>query len=237
MLVVTAGSGNYNYATTMRYCEAECEKRGYGFRAYDLGGLGFGIPHDDIRCTSNFRRVKSAMKPELILDSIYNTTEDVAWIDGDATIIDDIHEVFDGTFDVGVTVRPKRQNKKTHYINAGVLFFKNNIESKLFLGDWIEAMGPIPDFANMTTKPEGYSDQATLENKILLPNIDGPLWDQIGSVHTVHGVRLKLLDCVTYNNYWVWREPVPPPNGAKVLHFKGHKMHRITSYAKRYLYG
>jgi hypothetical protein len=236
MLVVTAGSDKYDYATTMRYCEGECEKRGYGFRAYDLGGLGFGIEYDDVRCTSTFRRVKSAMKPELILDTLYNTDDDVAWIDGDATIIDDIHEVFDSSFDVGITVRPKRQNKKTHYINAGVLFFKNNIESRLFLEDWIDAMGPVPDFHKMTVRPEGYSDQTILEEKILLPNIQGALWDQFGSVHTVHGARVKILECETYNNYWLWRQAhYGPPNGTRVLHFKAHKMNRILSYAKDFL--
>ncbi len=233
MLVVTAGSGNYDFAATIRYNEGECAHHGYDFRVYDLGGLGFGIQPDDPRCTSNVRRVKSAMKPELILETLYSTEQNVVWIDGDATLIDDIDEVFDDTFDVGITVRPPRQRKKTHYINAGVLFFKNCIESKLFIEDWIDAFPPRPRDVTLVP-PRDYSDQSTLEEKILLPNIEGALWDQIGSVHTVHGARVKLLPCATYNNFWCMKAPVQPPNGSKIIHFKGHRMNRLRPYLERF---
>jgi hypothetical protein len=174
------------------------------------------------------------MKPELILKTMYTTDMPIAWIDGDATLIDSIDEVFeDDSYDVGITVRPPRKNKKTHYINAGVLFFKNRIESKLFLEDWIDAMPPMPDL-DTEFKPKNYSDQQTLEEELLLPNIEGPLWDQIGSVHTVHGARVKLFPCATYNNFWCMKAPVQPPNGAKIIHFKGHRTHRLHPYLERF---
>lgn len=235
MLVVTAGSGNYDFATTIKHTEKECARRGYDFRTYDLGGLGFGIQPNDPRVDSKFRRVKSAMKPELILNAMYEQPrENIVWIDGDAALISDIHEVFwEENYDVGITVRPPRKNKKTHYINAGVLFFRAGIESRLFVEDWANAMPPMPRL-DTEFKPKNYSDQQTLEEQLLLPNIEGPLWDQIGSIHTVHGARVKLLPCATYNNFWCMKAPVQPPNGSKIIHFKGHRTHRLPSYLERF---
>jgi aminopeptidase-like protein len=68
-----------------------------------------------------------------------------------------------------------------------------------------------------------------------MPVIQAPIWDKVGSVYTIRGARVKIFDCVVYNNFYAWKAPVSPPNGAKVLHFKGHKMHRIHSYSKEFL--
>jgi hypothetical protein len=238
MLIVTSGSDNFLYHITIEYNEKKCQEFGYDFRVYDLGGLGFGIPVDDHRCASRFRRIKSAMKPELILDAMNSTDEGlVVWIDGDATLIAPIDELLeDDSFDVGVTVRMKTMNKRTNYINAGVVIIKNNERGKKFVEDWIAAMGTCPPLEDMKTKPADYSDQVILEEKMLLPNIDVVPWDAFLSVHEVHGARVKLFDCDTYNNFWLWKgEFHQPPNGTKILHFKGCKMHRITGYSKEFL--
>ncbi len=235
MLVVTAGSGQYRYEITIRHCEEKCKEYGYKFEVYDLGGLGFGIPVEDPRVKSKFRTVRCGLKPEIILDAMNHTDEEfVAWIDGDATLIGGIDEVFDGSYDVGVTVRPKRHNKKTSYINAGVLFFKNNPESKAFIKDWIAAMPDPSTVSGLETKPTYYVDQMYLENDLILPNTTIPLWDDFGSVHTIHGARVKIFDCKTYNNFWCMKAPVQPPNGTKILHFKGHRTHRLPSYLERF---
>lgn len=224
MLVVTAGSHHKTYAKTIKFCEARCKEFGYKFKAYDLGGLGFGTPVEDARLASRHRTLRYAIKPELILDAMCNTQEEfVAWIDGDATLIGRIDELeADDSWDVGVTVRPPRKRKKSNYINAGVMFFKNCIESKLFLQDWIAAMGPPPLEAE---KDPGaaYCDQVILEEQILMPSIRTPLWDIIGETHTIHGARVKLFDCTQYNNYWFHRgkDRMEYSPDTKILHFKG----------------
>ena len=239
MLIVTAGSNNYPFHITIRYNEQKCKEFGYAFQVYDTGGLGFGTPVDDPRCESRFRRVKSAMKPELILDALTHTKEPlVVWIDGDATLIKPIDELLqDDSFDVGLTVRLKSSVKKTHYINAGVVMIKNNERGKQFVQSWIDAMPPVPPI-NTAVKPPNYSDQQTLEEKLLLPNITVVPWDAFLSVHTICGARVKLFDCERYNNFWIWNgEHYRAPGETKVLHFKGHKMHRILSYDKEFLSG
>lgn len=236
MLIVTAGSGDYNYWKTIKYNEDKCKEFGYSIKTYDLGGLGFGTSVEDPRCKSKFRRVKSAMKPELLLDAVCGTTEDdVVWIDGDATLIRPIDEIAeDDSFDIGLTVRPKRVNKKTHYINAGVIFVKNRIESKLFLQDWIHAMPPIPNL-NTDVKPSNYSDQQVLEETLLLPNIDVVPWDAFMTVHDVHGARVKFFECAEYNDFGSCEYMRPPAVDTKIIHFKGYLMDRITEYVERFL--
>jgi hypothetical protein len=235
MRVVTAGSGNYAFADTIRYNEANCKKYGYDFKVYDLGGLGFGTKVDDPRVQSKFRRVKSAMKPELLREAIATYDGPVAWIDGDATLIKPIDEVFNAEpWDVGITVRPKRTNKKTTYINAGVFFAR---QSGLgFVEEWIDAMPPVPDL-DALTKPPNYSDQQTLENEILLPEIKEPLWDLTWETRMVRGYKVKFFPCEIYNNFWCIRSPHYElgPGKTKVIHFKGHRMHRLGDYHERFL--
>ena len=130
MKIVTAAQGGLlkSYETTIRLTEKKCAEFGYSLDIFDLGNLGFGTPVDDSRMSSVHRINRIGIKPELILRSMNDTYRPlVVWVDGDASLIGRIDEVAaDDSFDVGVTVRPKRRNKKTSYINAGVLFFKNN---------------------------------------------------------------------------------------------------------------
>jgi hypothetical protein len=238
MLVVTAGNNKYDYKKTILHCEKACKRFGYNMHVYDLGGLGFGEPFDDPRCTSRFRMVVSAAKPELIQGAMTHAApgEMVAWIDGDATLIAPLDELeADWSFDVGVTVRSKRVNKKTHYINAGVIFVRNTPAGRGFIQQWKDMMPHIAD-VNPEKKPRGISDQTILEEKVLLPNLDVIPWDAFNTVHTVLGARVKILECEVYNNFGVvdqhtWRAP----GRAKVLHFKGHTTKHLDAYAKEFL--
>jgi hypothetical protein len=179
------------------------------------------------------------MKPELILDSLGGAHSTVVWIDGDATLIKPIDEIKqDNSFDVGLTIRPKVNNKKTHYINAGVVIIKNNKAGKEFVEAWVKAMPQVPKLDTIT-KPPNYSDQQTLEEILLLPNINVIPWDAFGTVHEVLGARVKLLECRQYNNFWLPRrkDAIAPDPDTKVLHFKGHSMKYLTDYHDKFLRG
>jgi len=224
MLIVTAGSNhNPKYERTIRYCKKECNKYGYKFQVYDLGGLGFGTPISDVRMESKFRTLRYAIKPELVLKSLNTTNEEfVAWIDGDATLIGNIDELeADKSFDIALTVRPKREIKKSNYINAGVFFCKNNDRSKKFLSDWIETLGPAP--LDAEKDPKYYCDQVRLEEDLVMPVVKVPLWDVMQSVYEIRGAKVKILNCTQYNNYWSHRgfDRMEYSPSIKILHFKG----------------
>lgn len=239
MLIVTAGSDNYKFHLTINYNLQKAKEFGYDTQVYDLGGLGFGEAIDDPRCQSRFRRVKSAMKPELLKKAMESDHRTIVWIDGDATLIRPIDEIEqDNSFDIGLTIRPKVNRKKSHYTNAGVVFIKNNEAGKQFVQTWVDAMPDVPDL-NTATKPPNYSDQQTLEETLLLPNINVVPWDAFGTIHNVLGARIKFFECRKYNNFWlhkmeIWKAPDPD---TKILHFKGYRMRRLKGYAEEFLDG
>ena len=236
MLIVTAGSWNYDYWKTIRYTEAKCKEFGYSIRVYDMGGLGFGIPVKDPRLEFKFRTLKATVKPKVILDALNNTTESfVVWIDGDAALIKPIDEVeLDTSFDVGLTVRPKSNHRTTQYINTGVVFIKNNENGKRFVEKWIEAIPPVPEIAK-TEKPKAYYEQLFLEEKVLLPNIEVIPWDAFLTVHMIDGIRVKFFECTRYNNFMSPGHWVPPGAETKILHFKNHDMDRLDEYVGKFL--
>ena len=221
MLIVTAGSDHRRYEVTIRFCEERCKAYGYKFKVYDLGGSGFGTPVSHDKLSSNLKGVRNTVKPTLILDAMNNTDEEfVAWIDGDATLIKRIDEIAaDSSFDVGITVRAKRNIKKTHYINSGVLFFRNNAASRQLLQMWIDKMGPAPSETDVHAK--AYCDQRPLEEGVLLPSIKVPLWDIFGTVNDVNGVRVKVFECTQYNNVLCIKREPDHDSSVKIIHFKG----------------
>ena len=243
MLIVTAGCDNYAYYKTINYCKARAIEYGYSFVVYDFGNLGFGIPVDDPRCVSKRRAEKYSMKPKVILDAMNNTDEKtVVWIDGDAILVNPIDEINeDLSFDVALTVRPKRFNKKTEYINAGVVFLKNNKMAKAFVTKWIAAVPKMSKMFKINTvrkSPISYCDQKALEEKLILPNIEVVPWDAFNTVQKIIcGINVKFLDCERYNNWALVQKSVwkPPGKDVKILHFKGHQMHNLQRYHEEFL--
>ena len=236
MLVVTAGNTMYDYKKTILHCEAACARFGYDTIIYDLGGLGFGRPVSDPRCESRFRSIVYSQKPELILAAMDSATpnELVAWIDGDATLIAPIDELEDDTFDVGVTVRPKRIRRKTEYINAGVFFVRNNERGRGFIRHWISLI-PKTVVPDDQPKPRGITDQGFLE-EMLLSSIDVVPWDAFNTTHTVEGATLKILEGEVYNNLDVHATTTwVPPGRAKILHFRNHTMSNLDPYIAEFL--
>ncbi len=234
MLVVTAGSSNYPYRKTIRYCKKQCNKFGYDIRIYDLGDLGFGIPFNDPGETREWRHAVYCMKPDIILDALKNTgSELVVWIDGDATLIDSLDELeADLSFDIGVTIRPKVNKKRTPYVNAGIFFVRNNEAGKGFVEHWRSRISEL----NKIVTSKTYCDQLVLEEDILLPNVDVVPWDAFNSIHMIQGARVKLFEGAIYNNWWAHaKETWGPPNGSKILHFKGRNIDRLEAYSKEFL--
>jgi hypothetical protein len=236
MLVVTAGNSRYDYQKTIRHCADACGVFGYEMRVYNLGGLGFGHPVSDPRVKSGHRDIVSYKKPELILDAMDYAApnELVAWIDGDATLIAPIDELEEDTFDVGVTVRPKRARRKTDYNNAGVFFVRNNERGRAFMQHWISLI-PKTVVPDDQPKPVGITDQKFLD-EMMLSSMDVAPWDAFNTTHIVEGATLKILEGEVYNNLDVHTpETWAPPGRAKILHFRNKTMANLDAYIAEFL--
>lgn len=185
---------------------------GYEPRAYVLG-RDFELPEAYREYTCGdwplHIRGKLPYKPQIIRQALRELACPLIWMDADAFALQPLDDVFDGTFDIAVTVRRLSERVCNYpaqygYINAGVLFFNNTPQVAEFIGHWIETV----------EQSSSKSDQEAL-NSLLLP-ID-PL-EVFGSVfqHPC-GARIKILSTDEYNWYY-WPEPVP--STAKIAHMK-----------------
>ncbi len=84
-------------------------------------------------------------KPHCMLDCSKRIKENLIFIDGDATLINPINELFEDGFDIGVTInsyvdieRAAKMGIKSP-LNSGVLFFTTHSKKiQLFIQEWID---------------------------------------------------------------------------------------------------
>jgi len=145
-----------------------------------------------------FSRPRGIFKPFCVGHYFKHNSEPVIWVDVDTVFRERVEE---RGFDVGVTLRPKNEMRLDDQywglINAGVMFFNNY--NKL-VEAWIE-----------DCKTEELSDQGVM-NRLLSETIDWEDEDIYGRVHDWQGVRVKVFDIQTYNDYHL--------RDGKIWHFK-----------------
>lgn len=140
-------------------------------------------------------------KPEIIKNFLENNSEDVLWVDCDCLLKARVDEILDEV-DMAVTLRRKTTGDIFDgFLNAGVMAFRNNLHSKLFLSAWIREL------------PNGRADQDAI-NRLLLKRSG---LDKYGEVVDIDGIKIKVVDCDTYNFFYF-----PEKNSAKIYHVKGH---------------
>lgn len=84
-------------------------------------------------------------KPVCILDCAKKIEENLIYIDADAFLINDINEIFEQDFDIGVTLNDSKDIEQTKRIgiyaplNAGIIFFKTSSALiQLFAQEWLK---------------------------------------------------------------------------------------------------
>lgn len=183
--------------------------------------LDYKLDHD----FTAFERRKDyymCQKPKCILDCIDRTDNPLVFLDGDAILIKSIDELFDMTFDVGVTLRPKieferRSNgQRPMFLNAGVIIFKSDPKkSKSFIEAWLSEIDEMEVF--------GLREQTALTKIIHESNKE--IFEDYYKKGTLElnsdPVQIQVLPCERYNYYWVENGYDPTRN--KILHFKAGK--------------
>ncbi len=196
LTVVIAGDVNYKpyVEQGIRYTQ----KLGYDVLAYDLGGLGFGIPFQG-RFADN-ANAKIPCKPHIIRDALSRISDNdfVVWLDADALIFQPIDEII-ADYDIGVTLRAQKLVEHSLPINAGIVFVRKSPMAAKFVNEWAEL------------SDAHVSDQPPLNKLANVGNADRH------QVVNRDGVLVKVWPCEVYNNFYFAKKNHPQ---AKILHYK-----------------
>jgi hypothetical protein len=91
-----------------------------------------------------------SQKPYCIRDCASRVDRNLVFLDGDAILANDIAELQDRNFDIGVTLRPQeeiqaaQEKDNFHVLNAGVIyFFCESSKIRLFVDEWIQRMNSL----------------------------------------------------------------------------------------------
>jgi len=202
MKIVVAGDKNFK-----PYVDKAVEynnKLGYETLVYDLGELGYGKSFIGRVGTEN--NAKIPCKPHIIEDALLNANKNdlIVWLDADALIIQNIDEIQNDQYDIGVTVRQPKQKEHPLPINAGIVFARKTDNALEFIKQWKQ----LAD--------QDISDQPPL-NKLASVNTTN-----IGETVVRNNVAIKVYPCAVYNNFYFNKKKAPH---AKILHYKSKLRH------------
>jgi hypothetical protein len=185
-----------DYGVMLENLKASAKKLMYDLWTYSLPG----DPMEDYQ-NRGLYRISCFFKPPVILNALDGLKDDVLWVDTDCLLKARVDELLDGC-DIAVTLRRKTTGDiYDGFINAGVMAFKNNLKSRLFIDAWIKEL------------PNGRADQDAL-NRLLLKRSS---LDKYGEIIDIDGIKIKVVDCDTYNFFYF-----PEEDNAKIYHIKGH---------------
>lgn len=153
-----------------------------------------------------------------IIDFINNHEGPSVFIDGDAFLIKNIDETFNNNFDIGLTIRPKKEmlfgKNKCAVINTGVIFFsKNSNKNKKFVESW---------YKEMLNCKELVVEQTSLVRLLEKNGLNfNQFEDYQGITIDNEKYSIKLFPCKIYNYNWIEEfEKDPNKDLVKILHFK-----------------
>lgn len=239
MLIVTAADAKYR--ELFEACKRKALEFGYGFQAFDLGGLGEGTPvsfadpmmQTRLRAHGYYQQVgarwrtKCLHKPEIMLQTLEEHNELVVWLDADAILTSPIDEVDTRDYDLGVVLRcPGDSTSSTEFLgllNSGVVFAYPTAAGIEAVRRWTElcqSLGCDQKSLNHLVQPEFVVDAWRRTPKGAYEFVTPALPERL----TVRGIQVR---------YFPWRYNCfifPPPPEARVLHFKGkHRRHFATT--------
>lgn len=224
MIIITAA--DHNMRDMALQSRAISRAHGHEVITFDLGGLGYGEKMDvpkqlQVKPKDNKhperRRGRIPCKPDIILNAMARIPlgTPFAWMDADAFAIGPCQKVFDLDFDIAVTLRHASEKAAVRnpdwvvhygYINAGVMFFRNQPETVYAVGQWKARVMLL----------ESHSDQEAMNTMLLEVN---PL-DDPETEFLCQGAVIRTVPTWVYNWYYF---PKMPEGKALVAHVKTDK--------------
>jgi len=170
-----------------------------------------------------------SQKPYCIRDCATRINGDLVFLDGDAVLANDINEVMNDDFDIGVTLRPQdeieaaHERGNFHVLNAGVIYFPCRAEKiTAFVNEWISRMSEL--------ECDLYEQTALTQ---LVQTADDDIYDDYYNTGTLNidgfDITVKVLPTTKYNYYKIEDGVNPADN--RVLHFKNKRfeIHELDS--------
>ncbi len=230
MIIVSLADSNYK--TRLLVSIKQSELFGYKTRIYDMGGLGFGIKYnisEEIKKLSLRKTAKICLsKPAIMLDALENTDETVIFLDADAFLVDHIDELEEDNYDVGLTYKG---GKKNTYLNAGVVFLKQNNNAIRFLNMWLDKIRNVKQDKDTIDNPARIGDNYYLNDLIFSYIIKGSKIKD--TVQSIEGIKVKFFDYKTYNNFRLRTGDIP--SYVKIVHLRHRKQHEYNDAVKQWL--
>jgi len=145
-------------------------------------------------CNTGIASTRATHKPFCVKKYFENYTEPMILVDADCLFTTRVEE---SGFDVAVTRAPSKKNViyENGILNSGVIFF--NTPAAQLVDRWA-----------VECEKEKTTDQKALSD-ILNETID---WDRFNKLQDWHGLKIKVLDARTYNDYHLTKK-------GKILHF------------------
>lgn len=181
-------------------------------------------PHADLIISQHEFEIKIRNKLEILRHHNHTTQSPFIFIDADAFIINKIDELFDNSFDIGLTLRSGTLDYRFNFcrlLNVGVMFFLGSYTKNTALIEaWVAE-------ANQTK--EAYNEQTSLSRLLLRKQPE--IFASIDIIHELpfddQTVRIKILDAKSYNNTAVQNYlQKTDKSQIKVLHFKIGKFNK-----------
>jgi len=197
-IIHTVIAGDKNFESFVLKSIDYSQRAGYQPKIYDLGGLGIGKPYKARVSPQVGAKIPS--KPGIILDAINEIADGdyIAWIDADALIEKRFDEVMED-YDIGVTVRQRKQKENSMPINAGIVFVRKTSQAIKFLNDWILLC------------ETGVSDQQELNKLCQITTKD------LNTLVIRNDTKIRVFPCAIYNNVYFAKKKTPH---AKIKHYK-----------------
>lgn len=218
MKIVTAAS--WDYKTILNLSLKRNKEVGYEPIVYNIEntidiGKQFNLNkfYSDIDENIYNSKINMGMipyKPYIIKEAILEYKEKIVWLDCDAFCIGKIDDVFDGSFDIAVTMRRQDERNTLNPIlngllNTGVVFINNTDKSLEFIDLWIKEL----------KNTIFLSDQEAI-NRLILQCCELKE-DCYNNIYNLNGIRIKILKTEDYNYFYY---PNIPKNNTKILHLK-----------------
>jgi hypothetical protein len=159
-------------------------------------------------------------KPLSILDLCRKGKKNIVWMDDDVILINKFDEIYDHSFDIGVTLRSKYDEKRASGIgsvNAGVLFFNTSSKNiQNFVGKWLNLIEQSTLTKNL--------EQEMLEKLIShsSPEFTCECYNKNCIKLSEEKLSIQTFPCKKYNHMYLKYGINPEIN--KILHFKGGRL-------------